>query len=1356
MPFASAASRRHRVVAAALLFGLAVAGTGQAGELPVAGAVAAVARRDARPVSIRVQWGGGKPQAWTGSIAVIESGSATPPRWRTLCTEPDAAALVHEAAAAIVVHEPRAVTANGVELSINDWRTARLRVRLAAGGQPETALDVAVADVLAAAVQQPLDGEGNRLTVRQSAGDPLRVTIIEAAGAPAGQGAVRRPGDRVRLRVEPLLPVRTEQAGRYELRVRLVGGPKGEAHDAQAVAITPRASRGEPVADRRLTRFEPVEFEVTLPAREGTCDVELQAVEVSSLRWARPLATRSVQLVAVAERLAAPAPAEWQVVHEVDPGSPRLHERLRRLPTAGLSQVGMPSVSLPALPLPAFTRPSLTLPAVPLPHVPLPKIPAVPPVSAMVPRFSGLLVAGHSTVEPHALGPMLRLPPAPAVGEPTWEGIVVAGVQPGIPHAVEIEFPSDQEALVGASVLELDAAGRLVEVRHAGGFEVQRDAYAPQATLLRHRFVFWPATRHPLIVVANPSTRRPATIGKVRVLAGPAQLPAAARPATARRVFALWPTPDFTPWGGIERVDETTGRGFRDWGTHLAGMRHAAEWLAARGAAGGLVTVYAQGAAAWPSELMRQAPRWDGGGAAETGLDPQPKDLLGLLGGVYAAAGLRLVPGMAFDAPLPALETVLASGGPDAVGIVCVGRDGRPRRTPHGLHYNILDPRVQRAVEEQVRELAARLRGMPAAEGLALVLAHDGWLHLPGRAWGLDDVTFARFLASVGTTEPAAGADRFARRAELVEGPLGDLWLEWRADAVATFHARLATVLAEHDPRLALHLVPTTLFAVGDLAERFRPRLGVEPVAGDVLREAGLDPLRSTAHPQIVFTTPHVHAAADGLADRGQVAAANLAPAIAEAARSARRRGIAIVEQPAAFDIRPLASHGPFGAATPAGPGQIHAVAAGGEAGRPLAESLAAADAEIVFDMRLCLAELGAAETGAAAFCGLPPGSPPAVADLPAPVVIRLQQAGGGTWVRVVNAAAAAGRIRIGLDGAPLGVVDVTDRGRLELAADGVATVPIGPWGVRTLLVDGDVTVRSARIEYDEPVQAAVAARIQDLRRRRAALELPQPLEVLDNPGFEVGLETVAATAGDLARGRAAVVTGWELVEQRRGTLELVPGMPPVNAAGGPGRGLAFSSINGLASLRSNPFPPPATGRVSVAVWLRVEEGALQPPLRIAVEGLQEDREYYRFAAVGGLAGGRALTAEWAQFVLPVDDLPTAGLESLRVRFDLLGPGRVLIDDVRVLDLAFEESQRVQFARLIARFEQQLATRDVGGCIVGLDGHWPRFLAEFVTDAAVARVAALPAPNAAPAPGPTPAAKPAPAGMLDRVRGWWQ
>ncbi len=1352
----SDARRRRRPFVVALLLGFAAAGPALASELPVGGAVAAVARQDARPVSIRVQWGGGKPQAWVGSITVVGAAAGAVPEWRTICSEPDAAAMLHEADGAILVHQPRPVAVDGVELSIAEWRTARLRVRLAAaaGGQPETTADVAVADVLAAAVQQPLDGDGNRLTIRQCLGDPLRVTI---AGAEAtGQAALRRPGERMRLRVDPLLPVRTDHVGRYELRVRLLAGLKGEAHDAQAVPIVPREPRDDVAGDRRLTRFEPVEFEITLPAREGTCDVELQAVEVGSLRWARPLASRTVQVVAVADRPAAAPPAEWKLVHEVDPGSPRLHERLRRLPGAGRSQVGMPAIPLPVMPLPTFTRPNVSLPNVPLPHVPLPnvplpKIPSVPPVSSMVPRFSGLLVAGHSTVEPHALGPMLLLPPAKAAGEPSWEGIVVAGAQPGIPHAVEIDFPSDQEAVVGASVLELDAAGALVEVRHAGGFEVRRDPYAAAAELRRHRFVFWPTTRNPLVVVSNPSTRRTAMIGKVRVLAGPARLPAASQPVAvaARQTFALWPTPDFTVWGGVERVDEATGRGFADWGTHLAGIRHSAEWLAARGAGGALVAVYAQGAAAWPSTLSRQAPRWGSGAAAETDLDPQAKDVLALLCRIYAAAGLRLVPGMAFDAPLPTLETLLATGGAEAIGIVCVGRDGRPRRTPHGPHYNILDPRVQRAVEEQVRELAVRLRGAPAADGVALLLGHDGWLHLPGTAAALDDATFARFLESVGTREPEAGSDRFARRAEMVEGPLRDMWLEWRADAVAVFHARLATVLAEADPRFALHVVPTTLFVAGDLAARFRPRLGPEPAAGDVLREAGLDPLRSTAHPQVVFSTPHVHSAADGLVDRGLVAAANLAPTVADAARSARRRGIAIVELPVSFDARPLASSGPFGAATPAALCPIHAVPATAEAGRALAESLVAADAEIVFDMRLALAELAAGDTGMSAFSALPAGAEPVVADVAPPVVIRtMPPAAGATWMRVINAASAPGRIRIGLEGRLAGVLDATDRSRIELGADGVATVPVGPWGTRTLLVDGGVTVRSARIEYDEPVQAAVAAGIQDLRRRRAALEMPQPLEVLDNPGFEVGFEALGGAFAD--RSRAGAVTGWELVEQRRGTLELVSGMPAPGAAA-PGRGLAFASLNGLASLHSNPFPPPATGRVSVAVWLRVEDGAPQPPLRIALEGLHDDREYYRFAAVGGLAGGRPLTTEWAQFVLPVDDLPTVGLESLRVRFDLLGPGRVLIDDVRVLDLAFEESQRVQLSRLIARFEQSLATRDIGGCVVGLDGHWPRFLAEFVSDAAVARMAAVPVPAAPPAPKPA-----APAGMLDRVRGWWQ
>jgi hypothetical protein len=167
-----------------------------------------------------------------------------------------------------------------------------------------------------------------------------------------------------------------------------------------------------------------------------------------------------------------------------------------------------------------------------------------------------------------------------------------------------------------------------------------------------------------------------------------------------------------------------------------------------------------------------------------------------------------------------------------------------------------------------------------------------------------------------------------------------------------------------------------------------------------------------------------------------------------------------------------------------------------------------------------------------------------------------------------------------------------------------------------------------------------------------------------------------------------------------------------------------FTSANGLSTLRSNPFARPASGRLSIAAWLRIKDGDPQPPLRIALEGDEGGREYYRFAAIGGLAGGRPLAAQWSQYVLQVDDLPEGGLESLRVRFDMLGPGSVEIDDVRLFDLAFDESQRVQLTRLLTGLDQRLAADDVGGCLVQLDGHWPRYLEAFVPE----RIAAVAEP----------------------------
>ena len=116
-----------------------------------------------RPVSIRIRWGGGTPRAWTGRIALVDKTSATGPgltadaapvpfSWKTLGTEPDAAATAHDDAGGIAVHQPRPLASDGVELTVADWQRARLSVGLGPGptGETAAALDLPLADILAA------------------------------------------------------------------------------------------------------------------------------------------------------------------------------------------------------------------------------------------------------------------------------------------------------------------------------------------------------------------------------------------------------------------------------------------------------------------------------------------------------------------------------------------------------------------------------------------------------------------------------------------------------------------------------------------------------------------------------------------------------------------------------------------------------------------------------------------------------------------------------------------------------------------------------------------------------------------------------------------------------------------------------------------------------------------------------------------------------------------------------------------------------------------------------------------------------------------------------------------------------
>jgi len=1326
------------------------------------GMTAALADEGVRPVRIRVQWGGGTPRGWSGQISVLSGVDRSGPieqrlDWQTLCREPDAAALAHATPAGIAIHQARPVASDGVELTIHDWPTARLRVQLGstATGDPGLETDVAVLDILDTPHQQPLDDEGNRLTIAAAPSEPLQVTLAGPAGSEMTPAtAVHRPGDILRFRVDPLIPLKPG-VGDVELRLRLASARQDAAIDTQSTKLLPLSSPVDatPVGGRLPTPFTGVDFELSLPAEEGVYEVSLEAVELRGLRWTKSLASRIIQVVAIALDPPATDTAEWSTVYELDPGSPRLHERLRRLPARGLNAMPLPSVSLPAMPLPSLSRPAIPMPR--LPEVPV----QLPDVSSMVPRLGGLLASGHSVVVPHPLGAMLRLPPAGDAQRPSWEAITIPVAREGLPHVVEVDYPADQKATVAVCILEPDATGARVEVRHAGGFAVDEREAPGQTGLATHRLVFWPTCRSPVVVIANPDTTADAIVGRVRVLAGPGRLPPSLAPASTepareaghRPTYALIPQPDLPRLAGGPGRAAGGGRGLTDWLTHFAAMQHSAEAVAAQGLAGAVVTVFAEGAAAWPTTLTRNAPRWNAAG--DLSLDPVPKDLLAALTRVYAREGLALIPALRFDAALPALE--IARTGEAAAGIVCVGRDGRPRQLTGGPHYNILDPRVQRAVESVVGEMAERLRDNRSVTGIALELPHDGWLHLPGVAWGLDDQTFSRFLAAIGESAPPPDdrPERFAERARLVLGPLRQEWLSWRTGQLAAFHARLTALVAGPDGRWPLYIVPTTLFTDGDVARRLRPQTGSEGGADDLLREIGLVitlPEGVAHRGRLVYMSPQVSTVATSLAERAAVTAANGSLALTRAAATAGERGVVILAQPITIDLAAVVPHGPFGSATAGDPAQVRIVAQRQAGDRELASALLAADAAVVFDMRPLIVAAREPSRPRRAREALPAGPLQLIEALPAPLIIRSVTTGGRTWLEVANLAPAAADAVIQFGSDTPAAIDAVD-GQPLMSDAGRLRVPLVAWDVRTIVVETTSHVEAAAVEYAADVVAATGQQIERLRQRLGVLHAPAPLDILDNPGFELGLSQPGGAASQPA------ITGWELLEPRRGSLALVPGIPPAADPDGPakpGRGVEFASFNGLSTLRSNPFAPPKTGRVSVAAWLRIKPGDQQPPLRIAVEGLENGREYYRYAAIGGLTGGRPLTGEWSLFVLQVDDLPANSVESLRVRFDLLGPGGVQIDDVSVYDLAFDETERNSLAKEIARIDHQFKQGDVGGALTGLQGHWPAFLESFVSDEAVAARARLRAAAAAVQPVTTPAEKRQ--GVLDRFRGWWQ
>jgi hypothetical protein len=1282
----------------------------------------------AENLRLRFAWGGGPERLWQGRIAVSEGVLAEPvalgvetdevgSMWmergqaeislvRGDRTHARAPARAADGYLAVRQRSPR--TYDAVDLSVTAPAEATLLVEFEGVDDKRHPgwLEIRLADVLHGSFSADLDDQGNRLVVRRSPGDELRVRLPR-------RSLVYAPGETLKFELEPHL-LAAEPGSKMKIKVQLCAARTSQEIRAEEYPITVGQSLLLPV-------------EVPLSVAEGAYDVVITAATPAKIPLPHsvraPLglktssAERTIQVLVLNPQPRPDAAGEprLSVVQEIDPANPKWWAKFAGLPS-------------------------------------LPRLPKL---------SKGPLGNGMFRPWQHPLGQLAQLAPSANSGDVSWEAYPLPRpLRPGEPYVLEVDYPSDVPQTLGISIIEPNAAGAVIPVGLDSGIDQAEEVTGLRSPpqWLRHRIIFWPRTESPVVLITNLRDRRPAAYGKIRVLAGWQHLPrtvSAGGPKPAR-LWAGYMDRPLVPenFSASEAIGSTRDLSVDDWVTFHEGGTRLVEYLQHVGYNGLMLSVLADGSTIYPSAIVEPTPRYDTGAFLATGQDPVRKDVLEMLLRLFDREGLQLVPAMEFASPLPELEAVLRRGGPDAVGITWVGPEGtswqevRPSLRGRSPYYNVLHPRVQEAMLAVIRELASTYGRHPSFAGLGLQLSSHGYAQLLGPAWGVDDATVARFQSDTNVRVPGEGSERFLERARFLNGEGRNPWLEWRAAQLSGFYHRVRAELAAVRKDLPLYLAATDLFSNPDLGRELQPALPQKATVAETLLRVGLDARHYGPGEGILLVRPERISPASPLARRAIDLEIQQMPDVDRYFQGSAMPGCLFFHQPQEFRIPSFDEKCPF---KPCYTWLAsHPVPSAWQNRRRFVHSLATLDAQVMFDggWLLPMGQEEAVRDLVAVYRQLPPARLEPVTDHagPAagqPVTVRCGTWNDRTYAYAVNDAPFAATVRIRVDG-PAGfrlenLPGARPAGPLRRDADGANwwEMELGPYD----LVAGWFSAPGVRlykplVSWPDEVRSELEKRLSDLGYRAAALRSSPPLEVLVNASF------------DQPPGPQGQIPGWIPMAPPGVTIRIDKTSPH----DGP-QSVRLASTGPAGGLVSRAFAPPATGRLAVSVWLRTADAARQPPFALVVEGKMAWATFRSFFELGQAAADqrpvRPIPAGWGHFIFPVNDLPLEALGPVSVRFELLGPGEVWIDDVQLCELAFSRDEQRELLKLITPAPVHLQNGQIADCIRLLEGYWPQFLVEYV------RLAEAPATRRA-EPAANPARPPQEAerssGLMDRLK----
>ena len=939
-----------------------------------------------------------------------------------------------------------------------------------------------------------------------------------------------------------------------------------------------------------------------------------------------------------------------------------------------------------------------------------------------------------------------KLDPVDASGV-AWTAAGLKVAHPERPHRLTLKVKGGEPAALGVAVIETAGASpgsppRLLLDACASGPPILQNG--PPATFT---WLVWPNAAEMVLLLLNRSPDAEVKLGTVTLteldVLPPA--PVAAQPAS------------------------TPGRTL---GFYLSGSRALEPFGANQSSADSLTTAYnlakylgycGVSAVVLPEDLTDRSTRRGLDGQADE--DSTGPDRLEIVRRVLTRQGISLWLELRFDGsrPLPGLPR---ADSPEAAqrGLVRVDRQGRP----DGPTYHPLHPEVRAAMKRRVVQALEQSKAGPNEQtsraGLIIRLGPGPTL-LGTPDTGLDDDTFDRFVRESFSPETARGIpglgktdpDRFTVRSRYLTGVGRMPWLTWRSRAIASLYSELAEAAQAVAPGAVLAVVTPCLDdgPAGTEARRV-DRAGLAP--SQAWRSVGLDlqawpnapgtppvfrgvALSTDALAHDLATSPDLDALVAGRSQRGILLSIDGDPPALPTLDAAPPAADDQPDMPPAS--APISSFGFSDPSRTMRPGSGAAARNAGPranspkvwltalplgdgpaADEPLGHALAALDARWVF-----LAGKAAAgqeerlRRFAAVLRALPawPAVPIATGAEPNPkpfgVAVRRMCDDSQTFLAIANDSPYPIRLA--------GLLDAPASAAIEDLGRGLRLAPVPEAGGRNLVLDllpyGIAAIRvgapragltSVTPYPSDAVLTTMQARFNELSALLTRLNHGLGATSVEptNPGFEPvenpqlppsvsAVSQASSSPKDTSTPSAdpgGALSGWRLETNPAGSNTIAIDTDKPHQGQG---SLRLTASAAPASVVSEAFAPDVQSSLDIQVYLRAKTSGAT--VRVWIEGESGGQPYVRRTELN-------VSSEWEARVVRATDLPAAGLEKARLRFELMTPGMLWIDDLHVRAESTSRSARLNAQITLLAALQAYREQRFGDFARLAESHWIR------------------------------------------------